>query len=151
MALWDQLKDRTAVLGEQLTTKREQLRSKDFAEASMAVCALVAAADGTIDPAERARTAALIASNDTLSVFATDDLRRTFDRYCDKLSADYDFGKVEAVAAVGRLRSKPEQARAVIAVALVIGAADGTFDAAERKVVTEACHAVGIAPSEFDL
>lgn len=151
MAIWDQLKDRTRVLNDQLTTKMGQFRNKDFADASMAMCALISAADGSIEPAERQKTAALIASNDTLAVFPPDELRRTFDSYCDKLDRDYDFGRVEAIAAIGKLRSRPEQARAVISIGLIIGGADGTFDADERKAVADACHAVGITPAEFDL
>ena len=151
MALWDQLKSKTSTLADQLQTKKDQFRSKEFAEASMAMCALIAAADGSIDVAERQRTAALITSNGTLAIFPPDELRQKFDGYCDKLIRDFDFGKVEAIAAIGKLRSKPEQARAVISIGLIIGGADGNFDAHERKAVTDACYAVGIAPSEFDL
>ena len=117
----------------------------------MAMCALISAADGTIDPAERRRTASLIAGNDVLSVFPPDDLRQKFDWYCDKLERDFDFGKVEAVATIGKLRSKPDQARAVISIGLIIGAADGVFDDSEKAAVRDACFAVGIAPGEFDL
>lgn len=151
MALWDQLKTRSKDMSAQLTTKAGQFKNKDFANASMAMCALIAAADGSIEPAERSKTAALIASNDVLSIFPASDLRATFDRYCDKLAADYDFGKVEAIQAVSKLRAKPDQARAVIQVGIIIGGADGTFDPQERQAVKEACQAVGIPPAEFDL
>ena len=117
----------------------------------MAMCALVAAADGSIGANERQKTAALIVSNDTLSVFPPDGLRAKFAGYCDKLERDFDFGKVEAIAAIAKLKSKPDQARGVIAVGVIIGGADGSFDADERKVVREACFAVGIDPTEFDL
>ncbi|HEU5267194.1 MAG TPA: tellurite resistance TerB family protein [Jatrophihabitans sp.] len=69
MPLWDQLKNRTQTLAEQLNTKKDQYRSREFADASMAMCALVAAADGSVDAAERQKTASLIASNDVLAVF----------------------------------------------------------------------------------
>ena len=151
MAIWNQLKARTDTITEQLKTKKDQFRSKDFATASMAMCALISAADGSVDASERQKTATLIASNDVLAVFPPEQLRQQFDAYCDKLNRDFDFGKVEAIAAIGKLRSKPEHARAVIAIGLIIGGADGTFDTDERKAVTDACHAVGIAPAEFDL
>lgn len=151
MALWDQLKQRSQDMSSQLKTKTDQFKNKDFANASMAMCALIAAADGSIDPAERSKTAGFIASNDVLSIFPASDLRTTFDRYCDKLSVDYDFGKVEAIQAIGKLRSKPEQARAVIQVGIIIGGSDGSFDPSERTAVREACQAVGIDPQEFDV
>jgi tellurite resistance protein TerB len=151
MAIWDQVKSKTQAMNDQLKTKSSQFRNKEFANGSMAMCALISAADGSIDATERRRTAALIASNEVLSVFPSDELRAKFDWYCDKLAADYDFGKVEAIATIGKLKSKPDQARAVIQIGLIIGSADGNFDDDERQAVREACFAVGIAPSEFEL
>ena len=151
MPLWDQLRNRTQTLTDQLNTKKDQYRSREFADARMAMCALVAAADGSVDAAERQKTASLIASNDVLAVFPADELRGKFDNYCDKLNRDFDFGKVEAIAAISKLKAKPDQARAVVSIGLIIGGADGQFDADERRVVTDACYAVGIPPAEFDL
>jgi tellurite resistance protein TerB len=151
MAIWDQVKSRTQAMNDQLKTKSSQFRNKEFANASMAMCALISAADGTIDATERRRTAALIASNEVLSVFSPDELRQKFDWYCDKLEKDYEFGKVEAIATIGKLKSKPDQARAVVSIGLIIGSADGNFDDDENRAVKDACFAVGIAPAEFDL
>lgn len=151
MALWDNLKTKTADMNAQLKTKTSQFKTKDFADGAMAMCALVAAADGKVDQTERAKTAGFITSNDVLSVFPAAELRASFDRYCDKLSADYDFGKIEAIQAVGKLKKKPDQARAVIQVGIIIGGADGDFDADEKRAVRDACHAAGIDPSEFDV
>jgi tellurite resistance protein TerB len=151
MALWDQLKSRTQTMNTQLKTKTDQFRNKEFASASMAMCALIAAADGSIDPSERQKTAALISNNDVLAIFDSADLRQKFDFYCDKLNSDFDFGKVEAVATIGKLKSKPEQARAVVSIGIIIGGADGDFDAHERAAVRDVCFAVGIDPTEFDL
>jgi tellurite resistance protein TerB len=151
MAFFDQLKSRTQEMSSQLKTKAGQFKNKEFANGSMAMCALVAAADGSIDASERQKTAGLIMSNDVLSIFPPNELREKFDFYCDKLTKDYDFGKVEAIASISRLKSKPDQARAVIQIGIIIGGSDGDFDNDEKKAVKEACFAVGISPSEFDL
>lgn len=151
MALWDQLKTKSADMTSQLKTKTSQFKNKDFANASMAMCALIAAADGSIDASERAKVAALIASNDVLSIFTPTELRERFDFYCDKLSADFDFGKVEAIQALGKLKKKDDQARAVVQIGIIIGGADGTFDDLERAAVRQACSAMGIPPADFDL
>ena len=151
MAFFDQLKSRTQEMSSQLKTKKDQFKSKEFANASMAMCALIAAADGSIDTAERQKTAGLIMSNDVLAVFPPDELRQKFDFYCDKLSKDYDFGKVEAIATIGKLKSKQDQGRAVIQIGIIIGGADGNFDENERIAVRDACFAAGIPPTEFDL
>ena len=79
------------------------------------------------------------------------ELQQHFEFYSSKLERDYDFGKVEAIATIGKLKSKPEAARAVIQVGIIIGGADGNFDPDEKQAVREACNAVGISPTEFDL
>ncbi|WP_267888678.1 TerB family tellurite resistance protein [Mycobacteroides chelonae] len=52
---------------------------------------------------------------------------------------------------MGKLKSKPEQARAVVQIGIIIGGADGSFDQYEKAAVKDVCFAVGIDPSEFDL
>jgi tellurite resistance protein TerB len=151
MALWDQLKQRSQDMNAQLKLKTSQFKNKEFARASMAMCALVAAADGTIDADERRKVVGLITSNDVLSIFPASELREDFDHFCNKLSSDYDFGKVEAIQAIAKLKKKEDQARAVIQVGIIIGGADGNFDDDEKKAVREACFAVGINPAEFDI
>ena len=151
MPLWDQLKSKTATMSTQLKSKAHTFKNADFANASMATCALIAAADGSIDATERQKTAGFIASNDVLSIFPAQELRDKFDHFCNKLSADYDFGKIEAIQAISKLKKKEDQARAVIQLGIIIGGADGNFDDNEKKAVREACNAVGISPSEFDL
>jgi tellurite resistance protein TerB len=123
MALWDQLKSRLTDLQSNTKTQVGKYKSKDFAKASMAMCALIAAADGTISPEERRKTAAFISSNDALSVFDPSELQQHFEFYSSKLERDYDFGKVEAIATIGKLKGKPEAARAVIQVGIIVGGA----------------------------
>ncbi|MFD9817213.1 tellurite resistance TerB family protein [Streptomyces sp. NPDC059080] len=151
MALWDRIKDSAQTMQNQLVAKKNDLKSGAFRDASMAMCALVAAADGTIDPSERRRVAQLITSNEALQNFAADDLQRRFDGYLDKLTADFDFGKVAVMQEIGKVKKKPVEARAVIQIGIVIGGADGDFDKTEQAVVREACFALDINPAEFDL
>ena len=151
MGFFDQLKSRTQEMSGQLKTRAGQFKSKEFANASMAMCALIAAADGSIDPEERRKTEGFIRSNEALKVFETQELVDKFNWYAGKLEKDFEFGKVEAIATVGKLKSKPGAARTVIEVGIIIGGADGNFDDYEKKAVREACNAVGIPPAEFDL
>lgn len=151
MALWDKLRESTQTMQTQLLARKNELKSGAFRDASMAMCALVAAADGDVDPAERRRTASLISTNEVLANFAADDLQRRFDAYLDKLALDFEFGKVGLLQDVGKVKNKPAEARAVIQIGIIIGGADGDFDDTEKAVVREVCHAVGLAPSEFNL
>ena len=151
MAFWDQLKSKTTEMSSQLQTQAKKFNNKDFANGTMAMCALIAAADGNVDSSERSKVAALITSNDVLSIFPASELRERFDHYCDKLNSDFDFGKVEAIQALGKLKKKEDQARAVVQIGIIIGGADGSFDANERAAVKSACQALGVPPGDFDL
>ncbi|WP_031084172.1 tellurite resistance TerB family protein [Streptomyces sp. NRRL WC-3549] len=151
MALWDRIKESASTMQQQLEAKKNDLKSGAFRDASMAVCALVAAADGSVDPSERQRVADLISANDVLRNFPADDLQRRFNAYVDQLTADFAFGKVSVLQEIAKAKKKPAEARAVIQIGIVIGGADGDFDAQERAVVREACFALDLPPHEFDL
>ncbi|GAA2371051.1 MULTISPECIES: tellurite resistance TerB family protein [Streptomyces] len=151
MALWDRIKDSAQTMQTQLVAKKNDLKSGAFRDASMAMCALVAAADGSVDPSERQRVAQLIATNEVLQNFPADDLQRRFNDYLNKLTADFDFGKVSLLQEVAKAKKKPAEARAVIQIGIVIGGADGDFDKTEQAVVREACFALDLPPAEFDL
>ncbi|MFI8930993.1 tellurite resistance TerB family protein [Streptomyces sp. NPDC053474] len=151
MALWDRFKESASTMQAQLLAKKNDLKSGSFRDASMAMCALVAAADGTVDQAERQRVAQLIASNDVLQNFPADDLRHRFEEYVNKLTTDFDFGKVSVLQEVAKAKKKPAEARAVVQIGIVIGGADGDFDKDEQAVVREACYALDLPPHEFDL
>ncbi|MFD7918096.1 tellurite resistance TerB family protein [Streptomyces sp. NPDC059740] len=150
MALWDRFKESAQTMQTQLSAAKNDLRSGAFRDASMAVCALVAAADGTVDPTERHRVSQLIAANEVLRNFPAKDLHQLFEENLDRLAADYDLAKVSLLQVVGKVR-KPGEARAVVQIGVVIGGADGHFDQKERAVVREVCFALHISPAEFDL
>ncbi|MGC9497697.1 tellurite resistance TerB family protein [Streptomyces sp. WG7] len=151
MALWDRFKESASQMQTQLVAKKNDLKSGAFRDASMAMCALVAAADGTVDASERQRVAQLIATNEVLQNFPADDLRRRFEANLDKLTADFAFGKVSVLQEIAKAKKKPAEARAVVQIGIVIGGADGDFDKDERAVVREACFALDLPPHEFDL
>ncbi|QKV69809.1 tellurite resistance TerB family protein [Streptomyces harbinensis] len=151
MALWDRIKDSAQNMQSQLVAKKNDLKSGAFRDASMAMCALVATADGSVDPVERQRVAALIGTNEVLQNFPADDLRQRFNRYVDQLTTDFEFGRIGVMQEIAKVKKKPAEARAVIQIGIVIGGADGDFDADERKVVRDVCFALDIPPAEFDL
>lgn len=151
MALWDKFKQSAQNMQTQLVAKKNDLKSGAFRDASMAMCALVAAADGHVDQSETAKVAQLIANNEVLQNFDKDDLQRRFFGYANQLQSDFQLGKVQVMQEVAKAKKKPDEARAVIQIGIVIGGADGNFDPQERAVVREACFALGVAPTEFDL
>lgn len=133
----------------QLASVKTELKSGAYRDASMAMCALVAAADGQVEPAERQRVEELIVTNEVLQNFPADQLRQRFNQHVDKLLANFELGRSEALQVIAKAAKKPAEARAVIQTGMVIAGADGVFEPAEQYAIREACTALGVPPSEF--
>ncbi|MEU1279208.1 TerB family tellurite resistance protein [Streptomyces sp. NPDC005805] len=138
-----------SALKTQLTSLKAELKSGAFRDASMAMCALVAAADGHVDPAERQHVEQLILNNDVLQNFPAGQLRERFNKHVDQLAANFAHGKAEALKEVAKASKKQAEARAVIQTGIVVAGADGWVAPAEEQIIREACAALGLNPSEF--
>ncbi|MFE1251898.1 tellurite resistance TerB family protein [Streptomyces sp. NPDC058735] len=139
------------LLKTQLGSLKSELKSGAYRDASMAVCALVAAADGHVDPAERQHVESMILGNDVLQNFPPEQLRQRFNKHVDQLMANAQLGRAEALQEIAKAAKKPTEARAVIQTGIVIAGADGDFSQAEQMVLREACAALGVSPAEFQL
>ncbi|XLD98147.1 tellurite resistance TerB family protein [Streptomyces sp. 184] len=135
----------------QLSSMKTELKSGAYRDASMAICALVAAADGHVHPAERERMDSLIVSNDVLQNFPPEQLRQRFTKHLDRLTVNFQQGKAEAMQEIAKAAKKPAEARAVIQTGFVIAGADGHIDPSEQQVLREACTALGVSPTEFGI
>ncbi|MFD9975721.1 tellurite resistance TerB family protein [Streptomyces sp. NPDC059017] len=133
----------------QLASVKTELKSGAYRDASMAMCALVAAADGHVDPTERQRVEEMIVSNEVLQNFPADQLRQRFNQNVDRLMANFELGKAEALKEIAKAAKKPQEARAVVQTGMVIAGADGYVEPSEQQAIREACAALGISPAEF--
>ncbi|MCR3724585.1 tellurite resistance protein TerB [Streptomyces umbrinus] len=137
------------LLKSQLASVKTELKSGAYRDASMAMCALVAAADGHVEQAERQRVEELIVSNEVLQNFPADQLRQRFNKHLDQLIANFEVGKAEALREIAKAAKKPVEARAVIQTGIVVAGADGHFDQSEQFAIRDACAALGLSPTEF--
>lgn len=153
MALFDRLKEQAKSLRQRLSRGQGAARGRGgaYRDASMAVCALVAAADGHVDASETAQVESLILSNDVLRSFPPEQLRRRFHKHVSALTRDFPQGKAEALQEIAKAANKPTEARSVIQTGMVIAGADGHFSQAEVEVLREACGVLGLSPAEFQL
>ena len=76
-----------SALKSQLGSLKTELKSGAYRDASMAMCALVAAADGHVDPAERQHVESMILSNEVLQNFPPEQLRQRFNKHVDQLTS----------------------------------------------------------------
>ena len=124
-----------------------KLNNATFKDAAMSACALIAAADGTIEPGEKKKVANLIGTNDLLSVFDPQQLKQTFEVFCDK--ATDDFSRLDLLNNVRKLKGNNDQADYALKIALVIANADGEFEDVEKVVVKELCAVLGLPGSTY--
>ncbi|MGW6460196.1 tellurite resistance TerB family protein, partial [Streptomyces sp. NPDC055078] len=137
------------LLKTQLGSLKTELKSGSYRDASMAMCALVAAADGSVDPAERQHVENLILQNDVLRNFPPDQLRQRFNKHADQLAFNFQQGKTEAMQEIAKVAKKPTEAKAVVQTGFIVAGADGYIAPAEEQVLREACAALGVSPQEF--
>lgn len=139
------------LLKTQLGSLKTELKSGAYRDASMATCALVAAADGHVDPAERQHVESLILSNEVLQNFPADQLRSRFNKHVDLLMTDFARGRAEALQEVAKAAKKPTEAQAVVQTGIVVAGADGYITPAEEQVLRDVCGALGLSPQQFGI
>ncbi|MGV8842941.1 MAG: tellurite resistance TerB family protein [Pseudomonas sp.] len=145
------LKTNTAAARTRMAEEISKYKNREFMEAVVAGCALVAAADGDISASEKQKMIGFIQNSDELKVFDTTLVIDTFNKICGKFEFDAAIGKAEALKLVGQLRSKPDAARLLVRVCCAVGNADGTFDSDEQAACRAICTELNLSPSDFDL
>jgi tellurite resistance protein TerB len=135
----------------ELKTEALKYKSKDFLNAALGGSALIIIADGKIDAQEKSKMMTFIEHHEALSIYDTSEVVKTWKDYIDTLEMDFDIGSAKAMTALGQIKGKPEQARLVLRMVCAIGAADGDFDADEKRVAAKIAMELGLNPAEFDL
>jgi tellurite resistance protein len=143
-AAWRGVRPSVASLRAQLAHRRDELRGRPFRDAAVAMCALMTAADGRVDPAEREGLRAFVATDPVMTNFPADELERLFDEHLARLQADFPAGKRAALAEIVKVRGRLAEAAAVLRIGEVIGRIDGTFPPEEQAVLREAAAALGL-------
>lgn len=122
---------------------------KDLTEALVAGSALVATADGILDPSEREKLIDYFRTSQEMRGININEVDSRFNYFVQRIQNDQMLGKAEALRAVGKLASKPDAARLVVRLCCAIGFADGEFAPVEKKIVEEISREVNLDPREF--
>lgn len=145
------LKTNVTATREKLAVEVTKFRNKEFMEALVAGCSLVAAADGNISSSEKQRMAGYIQNSAELKVFDLNSVIKAFNASCEKFEFDAEIGKAEALNLIGKIRPKQDAARLLVRICCAIGSADGTFDESERAVCRTICNELGLNPADFEI
>lgn len=141
-------------LNKQTTSAKDSVtrfKNKDFMDAVVAGCALVAAADGSITEVEKQTMGQYIQRSEELKVFDMAEVIKRFNHFTANFEFNYMIGKGEALKAVGKIKKNEEASRLLVRVCAAIGMADGDFDAKEQAMVREICGELGLNPADFGL
>jgi tellurite resistance protein/ADP-ribose pyrophosphatase YjhB (NUDIX family) len=145
-AAWSGSRPPVAALRDQLVARRDQLRGRRFREAAVAMCALITAADGRVDPAEVEGLRGFLATDPVMAQFPAAELERDFDVRLTALLADFAAGKRAVLAEIARVRGHDVEAEAVLRLGEVIARIDGAFPPVEQEVLAEAAGVLGRSP-----
>ena len=128
----------------ELMTQYLDDRNDELLDAVVTAAALVARADGRIEPAERGLLVDFMDRNGFLSVFTRNEILDAFERRVREL--DEAQGAEIAVDSLGRLAGR-SPARLVIGAGKHVAAANGQSHPVERHMLQLIRHALGRAPA----
>lgn len=149
--MFDRLKQTAVQAGSKLSTEASKFRNRTFMEAVVNGCVLVAAADGSIDAAEKQKMAGFIQLSDELKHFDVGEVIKVFQTAAAEFESDNVLGKVCALEKIRKVKANEDQARLLVRVVSAIGAADGDFDAQEKEMVAEIARELGLNPADFNV
>ncbi len=135
----------------ELNDEIKQAENEHLMEGIVAGCALVAYADGWVTDEEHDRMVTLIRGFEPIATFGIDDVVETFEAATSRFTADQSDGEAEALKAVARVKGAGNYPALLVKTCRAIAAADGGFDAEERKVVIHICKVLGLDPFAFDV
>lgn len=128
----------------------KKVKNQNFLEAVLAGAAMVAYADGKIQPSEKQKLIQFVQNNESLKVFDTDTVISLFNKFIERMEFDPMIGAGECLKTIEKLKGK-EDASLMIRVCCAIGAADGDFDENEKECVRLICRKLELDFSEFKL
>jgi tellurite resistance protein TerB len=126
-------------------------QNEHLMEGIVAGCALVAYADGWVTKEEHDRMLALIKGFEPIAAFGLDDVTATFEALTERFASDPKGGETAAFQALARVRGAEPYPTLLVEACCAIAAADGGFDAEERRATLRICQVLGLDPAVFGI
>jgi tellurite resistance protein TerB len=124
-------------------------RNEHLMEGIIAGCALVAYADGWVTTEEHERMLGLLRGFEPIRAFGLDEVAMTFDALTARFGNDHGEGEAAALLAVAKVKGSGQYPALLVEICCEIAAADGGFDAEERKAAIRICEVLGLDPAAF--
>lgn len=149
MSFLDRLKGMAQSAQTAIGDEVSRFRNKDALDALVGASVMIAAADGNISGDEKQKLLGFLKNSALTKAYSTDQIVKLFQEHSSRFDFDVEVGRSETLRVVGKQRANVETARAIARLAVMIGKADGEFDAAERQAATQIINELGLNPSEF--
>lgn len=126
-------------------------QNEHLMEGIVAGCALVAYADGWVTTEEHDRMLGLLRGFQPIAAFGLDDVAATFEAMTERFASDQKGGEAAAFEAVARVKGAARYPALLVEACCAIAAADGGFDAEERRAALRICEVLGLDAAEFGI
>jgi tellurite resistance protein TerB len=130
-----------------LANEMSKLKNADAANASLAIVALVAGADGEVEPEERKAGANFVRQGELFKAFDRAKLAETLEAYYAK--ATNEILKEDLFDVIRKVKGDADVARTVVKVGIGIANADGEFEPQEKDILREVCQALNLNAADF--
>ena len=148
---WDWIKNKFDEGRALLVKEVGRFKNQTFMEATVAGCALVAAADGTVSDAEKEKMLGFIQRSEELKVFETKEVIEFFNTLISNFQFDPAIGEAEALKYVVKIRDNVQASQLLVRVCIAIANSDGNFDESEKTVISAICKELNLNPADFGL
>lgn len=129
----------------------KRFKNRDLMQATVAVCARVALADGEISSEEKQKMIGFLQQSPELNAFGTKEVVAFFESLVSTYSFDVQIGKGETMKHILAIKGNPEIAQLAVRVGIAVANSDGNFDDDEKREVREIIAALGLVATDFDL
>lgn len=130
--------------------KLKKIENKDFMEAIVASCVLVAYADGDCEEAELKSLDELIRANENLKHFSTEITEAT-NRYDQLMRAGPRVGKMKLLREIADVKASPLEKEEVFLTAITIAESDGEIEPQEVTVLKEIGQQLGLNLKDYGI
>ena len=127
----------------------ERHRNRPFLKASMAACALAAAADGAPTLSERIRVDQILETLEELKIFDPHEGVDLFNEYSSALLESPEAGREKALAAVRAVSTNPDSAALLVRMCLAVAEAKGQKCHIDVVEIEAVCDALRVDPREL--
>lgn len=141
-----------STLTDKFQEELDRHRNRPFLRATMAACALVAAADGEVSLAERVRLDQILETLEKLRVFDPHEGVDLFNEFSDTILSNSRVGHERAVEALlAGVGDDPEARRMLIRICLAVSEANGEKKLVDQIEIVTLCSRLDIDPESVGL